>query len=410
MTVRRNLRVAASRDGLAQIAARVARRMAGAVMLGALSIVPAATRADTAPDARIEQAVDAAIRPMMARNQIPGVAVGIVIDGKAAVFNYGVASLDTRQPVTGDTLFELGSVTKTFTATLSAWAQENGQLQLADPVGKYLPELRGTPFGSVSLLNLGTHTPGGLPLQVPDAIHDDDQLMQYFKAWRPAHEPGTWRTYANPGIGTLGLITAKSMGQDFNTLIEQRLFPALGLKNSFIDVPAARVADYAQGYTKDGRPIRMAGGVLASEAYGVKSTAADMLRFVEANMNMIPLDAQVQRAITATHTGYFKAGPMTQDLIWEQYPYPVSLQTVLQGNAPAMALQGMHVSAIEPPLAPMNAVWINKTGGTNGFGAYVAFVPAKHMGIVILANRSFANDDRVAAAWKILASLEGRGE
>jgi beta-lactamase class C len=135
-----------------------------------------------------------------------------------------------------------------------------------------------------------------------------------------------------------------------------------------------------------------------------------MLRFVEANMTLIRLDTPLQRAITDTHTGYFKAGPMTQDLIWEQYPYPVALKSLLEGNAPAMALNATPVTAIEPPLAPMNDVWINKTGSTNGFGAYVAFVPARRMGIVILGNRNFPIEDRVAAAHKILTSLDSIGQ
>lgn len=409
MRARRGITIMFGGDGLAKFAARAfgARAVPTMTLLCAMSIAPCTSHAGSATPDRIRHAVDEAIRPMMAKDRIPGVAVGIVVDGKPAVFNFGVASTQTHKPVTDDTLFELGSVTKTFTVTLTSWAQTNGQLSLSDSVGKYLPSLRGTPFGNVSLLNLGTHTPGGLPLQVPDEIRSDEQLMRYFKAWRPTYAPGTYRTYANPGIGTLGVIAAKSMGQDFNSLIEQRLFPALGLRNSFIDIPAARAGDYAQGYTKDGKPIRMTAGVLASEAYGVKSTAADMLRFVEANMNLIGIDAQLQRAITDTHTGYFKAGPMTQDLIWEQYPYPVALKSLLQGNAPAMVLNATPVTAIEPPLPPMNNVWINKTGSTNGFGSYVAFVPAKRLGIVILANRNFPIEDRVAAAHRILTSLDG---
>lgn len=373
-------------------------------LLCALGVSGVSHAAD-APQDRIRQTVDAVIEPMMAKDGIPGMAVGVIVDGRAQVFNYGVASTQTGKPVTDATLFELGSVSKTFTATLTQWAQVDGHLKLSDDVDKYLPTLRGTPFGKVSLLNLGTHTPGGLPLQVPDDVHNDAQLMRYFQAWRPAYAPGTYRTYANPGIGTLGVIAAKSMGQDFTVLIEQRLFPALGLTNSFIDVPAGRAADYAQGYTKDGKPIRMAGGVLAAQAYGVKSTAADMLRFIQANMKETRLDAHLQRAIIDTHTGYFKAGPMTQDLIWEQYPYPVALNTLTQGNAPAMALDANPVTSITPPEAPGDDVWINKTGSTNGFGSYVAFVPQKHMGIVILGNRNFPILDRVAAAHKILTSL-----
>ncbi|WP_408528409.1 class C beta-lactamase [Paraburkholderia fungorum] len=368
------------------------------------AITPASHAADD-PQARIRSAVDEVMQPVMAKYGIPGVAVGIIDGDRHYIINYGLASKETGKPVTRDTLFELGSVSKTLTATLTSYAQVRGVLSLSDPAGKYLPSLGNSPFGKVSLINLGTHTPGGLPLQVPDNIHDNDQLMQYFKDWQPTYTPGTYRTYANPGIGALGLITAKSMGQDFDGLMEHQLFPALGMKNSYIIVPAAKLADYAQGYTKEGKPIRVAPGVLSSEAYGVKATAADMVRFLEANMNLVQVDPKLQRAIINTHTGYFKAGPMTQDLIWEQYAYPVTLKALLDGNSPAMILNATPVTAIVPPQDPREDVWINKTGSTNGFGTYVAFVPQKRLGIVILANKNIPNDDRVNAAYRILTSL-----
>ncbi|WNC91873.1 class C beta-lactamase [Paraburkholderia sp. FT54] len=374
------------------------------VVFALCATAPVSRAADTTQDA-IKRTVDAAIQPLMAKDGIRGMAIGIVAGGKAYVYNYGAASTETNQPVTPDTLFELGSVSKTFTATLATYAQLSGDLSLSDPTSKYLPVLQGSQFGNVKLVNLGTHTPGGLPLQVPDGIHTDAELMQYFKAWQPSCAPGTCRTYANPGIGTLGLITAKSMGQDFTVLLQQSLFPAMGLKNSYIDVPPARMPDYAQGYKKDGAPIRMTPGVLSAEAYGVKSTAADMTRFLQANMNLLQLDAKLQRAITQTHIGYFKAGVLTQDLIWEQYAYPVALKTLLAGNSSTMALNATPTAEIKPPLAPRQDVWINKTGSTNGFGAYVAFIPEKQLGIVMLANRNFPNEARVAAAYEILTAL-----
>jgi beta-lactamase class C len=341
----------------------------------------------------------------MKQYEIAGMAVGVIADGKPYVFNYGLASRKPRTPVTGNTLFELGSISKTFTATLAAKAQIDGYVSLSDRTSKYLPVLKDTPFGDVTLLNLGTHTPGGLPLQVPDNVNNIDELMQYFRQWKPAYAAGTYRTYANPGIGTLGLITAKSMDQDFDTLMEQRLFPALGLRSSYINVPAARAKDYAEGYTKNGAPIRMKPGVLSSEAYGIRTTAADMVRFLQANMGLVDLDPKLQRAITDTHTGYFNAGPMTQDLIWEQYPYPVALEKLLEGNAPAMILNATPVIELKPPQPPRNDVWINKTGSTNGFGAYVAFIPQKRFGIVMLANKNIPNDARVTAAYQIFESL-----
>ena len=312
----------------------------------------AACHAANDPQPKIKSAVDAEIRPVMAEYGVPGMAVGVIVAGKHYIYTYGVASRQTRAPVTGDTLFEIGSISKTFTATLASYAQRIGDLSLSDSTSKYLPALRGIPFGGVSLLNLGTHTPGGLPLQVPDKIKNNDELLQYFKTWKPAYPPGTYRTYSNVGIGTLGWITAISMKRDFVALMEQRLFPGLGLKSTYIQIPKSQMANYAQGYTARNTPIRMATGVLSSEAYGVKTTAPDMVRFMEANMDMVSVDKQMQHAITATHTGYFQAGPMTQDLIWEQYAYPVTLQSLLQGNSAAMALHPNAVKKINPPEGP----------------------------------------------------------
>jgi len=361
---------------------------------------------------KIEKAVNAQIRPLMKKYGVPGIAVGVTVDGKPYIFCYGVASTQSRQPVTADTLFEIGSISKTFTATLASYAEAIGDLSLTDPTSKYLPALNGSKFGNVSLLSLGTHTPGGLPLQVPDNIKNNDELLLYLKNWQPAYPPGTYRTYSNIGIGTLGWITAKAMKEDFATLMEQRLFPELGLKGVYIDVPRSDVANYAQGYTAGNAPIRMEAGVLSSEAYGVKATAPAMVRFLEANMSSISVDRKLQRAIAATHTGYYQAGPMTQDLIWEQYPYPVSLDALLEGNSSKMALHATRVTKINPPESPRKDVWINKTGSTNGFAAYVAFVPAKQVGIVILANKNYPTDARVIAAYNILTAIasEASGE
>jgi beta-lactamase class C len=349
--------------------------------------------------------VDAAVRPVLEKYHIPGMAVGIAGDKRSYVFNYGVAVMRSRKPVTNDTLFELGSISKTFTATLAAYAAVKGHLDLSDTTGKHLRVLRGSRFGHTTLLELGTHTPGGLPLQVPDDVHSIDELMQYFRRWRPSCTPGACRTYANPGIGTLGLITAMSVDASFDTLMKQRLLPALGMRNTYIHVPVARMADYAEGYVRDDSPVRMTPGVLDSETYGMKSTAADMVHYLQANMELVALDRDLEHAITATHTGYFQAGVMTQDLIWEEYPYPVTLQHLLAGNSTAMLLQPTPVTRISPPERPRQDVWINKTGSTNGFGAYVAFIPAQRLGVVILANRNYPIGARVTAAYRILTAL-----
>lgn len=353
--------------------------------------------------ASVSHAVDTTVKPLMAKNAIPGMAVGVVAGGKPFFFYYGVASKQTAQPVSDSTLFEVGSISKTFNATLASYAQLRGFISLSDKVEKYLPSLRGTPFGNVTLLNLGTHTAGILPLQVPDGIDNDEQLLEYLKSWRSAKAPGTVRVYNNISIGTLGLIVSRSMHEDFATLMDRRLFPELGLKNTYVEVPSAKMPDYAEGYRENGTAVRMTPGELWQEAYGVRTTAGDLVRFLQANMGEIPLDDSFMRAIAATHTGYFQAGVMTQDLVWEQYRWPAALSTLLAGTDMVEDVVPAH--AIEPPLQPQANVWINKTGSTNGFGAYVAFIPSKALGIVLLANKNYPLDERVKAAFDILSQL-----
>jgi beta-lactamase class C len=196
-------------------------KSAAIAVLCASALLPANSHAAGDRRAVVERVVAQAIRPVMARYGVPGMAVGIVTNGQNYVYDYGVASKATRRPVSSNTLFEIGSISKTFTATLASYAQVSGKLSLSDFATRYLPSLRGSSFDRVSLVNLGTHTSGGLPLQVPGSIANNNQLMAYFQHWRPAYAPGTYRTYSNPGIGMLGMIAARSMNEDFALRLSQ---------------------------------------------------------------------------------------------------------------------------------------------------------------------------------------------
>ncbi|WP_376785032.1 class C beta-lactamase [Achromobacter insolitus] len=359
-----------------------------------------------AGQADADRKIDEAVQAVMREHDIPGMSIAVTQDGTQRLYNYGVASRETGKPAGSDTLYEVGSISKTYTATLAAYAQARGRLALGDSPAKFLPELAGSDFAKLSLINLGTHTTGGFPLQVPDAIKNQAQLMAYLKNWKPEHPAGTYRTYANPSIGMLGVVAAKSLNQPFKAAMERDLFPKLGLTSTYIDVPAARMADYAQGYNKQNAPVRVNPGVLADEAYGVKTSARDLIRFVDANMGLNVTNAELRDAIGQTHVGYYQLGDMVQDLAWEQLRYPATLDALLTANAGNYNSQSQPVAALNPPLPPQQAVWINKTGSTNGFGGYVAFVPSKRLGIVILANRNYPNEARVRLAYRILGELD----
>lgn len=367
-----------------------------------LSCAPAAPGA--ASPGALTAAVETAFRPLMAQYDIPGMAIAVTANGQRHFFCYGVAARDSGAPVTQDTLFEIGSVSKAFTATLASFAQVLGRISLNDHPGKYMPQLVGSAIDRASLLNLSTYTAGGLPLQFPPAVTDDADMQRYFRQWAPDAAPGRQRRYSNPSIGLLGHVAALAMNSDFPDLVQREIFPGLGLAHSYIQVPDAEMENYAWGYTADNKPIRVNPGVFDAEAYGVKSSAADMIRFVEDNIAPEDLEPPMRQAVDDTHVGYFKVDDMVQGLGWEQYPYPISLDRLLAGNSDAMTMESHPATPVAPQF-PSQPTLFNKTGSTNGFGAYVAFVPEKKIGIVILANKNFPNAARITAADAVLQQL-----
>lgn len=378
----------------------------GMIAVASLFHGSSACAADGGEQARLERAVNDAIQPVMKENDIPGMAVAVTVNGKRYVFNYGVASRENGQKVTEDTIFELGSISKTFTATLASYAQLRGTLSFSDKASKYLPALAGSSFDTISLLDLGTYTAGGLPLQFPDDVTGQDKMIAYYRSWKPTYAPGTRRLYSNPSIGLFGYLAAASVGESFDDLMEGKIFPALGLSHTYIRVPQDQMGNYAYGYAKSNKPIRVGPGPMDSEAYGVKTTAADMIHFLEVNMDSSKQDETLQSAIATTHTGYYRIGDMTQGLGWEMYAYPTSLERLQAGNSNEMSRNPNKANKLMPPQPPRRDVLINKTGSTNGFGAYVAFVPAKGIGIVMLANRNYPIPARVKAAYRILTALD----
>ncbi|WP_420963333.1 class C beta-lactamase [Brucella sp. IR073] len=359
-------------------------------------------------DSALRQAVDEAIKPVMEKNDVPGMAVAVTVDGKHYFFNYGLASKKDGRKVTENTIFEIGSISKTFNATLGGYAEAEGKISLSDKASQYWPALKGTSFDKISLLELATYTAGGLPLQFPDGVTTDAKMEAYYKNWKPAYAPGTHRQYSNPSIGLFGDLTARGLGGVYDSLLQKNVLAPLGLTNTFTKVPEARMGDYAYGYSKAGKPIRVNPGLFDSAMYGVKTTSSDLIKFVDANIDPSKLDPALQKAIAATHTGYFKIGPMTQGLGWELYPYPVTLDRLLDGNSNDMARKANKAERLNPPQEPTKDLFINKTGSTNGFGAYAAFVPAKRIGVVILANKAYPNADRVKAGYRILQAAENQ--
>ncbi|MFV9681225.1 PRC family class C beta-lactamase [Pseudomonas sp. NY15367] len=375
-------------------------------LFAALTLL-AASQAPASPS--LETQVDAAAKSMMQAYAIPGMAIAISHKGQQHFFEYGVASRESDQLVDRHTLFELGSISKLFTATLGAYAEARGTLNLSDNASQYLPALQGSAFDHISLLDLATYTAGGLPLQFPDAVGNEKQMLAYYRNWQAVYPPGTQRLYSNPSIGLFGHLAAASLAEPFQKLMEQDLLPQLGMQESYVQIPAEQMARYAWGY-RDDKAVRVTPGAMDAEAYGLKSTAADMLRFIEANLHPNELPAPLHQAISATHRGYYQVGDMTQALGWERYTYPISLEKLQAGNSAEMALQPQTVERFSVPKPADGDLLLNKTGSTNGFGAYILLLPARDTGLVILANRNYPNAERVRLALQILTTLQASSD
>ncbi|ELB2865032.1 beta-lactamase, partial [Vibrio alginolyticus] len=353
---------------------------------------------------QLKSVVDECAKGLINEYDIPGLAVAVTIDGKRYFYNYGLADVSKGSLVTNDTIFELGSISKTFAATLTGYAQEKGKLNMDDKVKDYIPELENSALGNTKLVNVATYTAGGLPLQFPSEVTNDAEMMQYYKTWKPEYEAGTKRKYSNPSIGLFGYIGALSMKSDYTEMMETVILPELGMTNTFVDVPKDKLNNFAFGYSSEGKPVRVNPGILDAQAYGIKSTSLDMLQYIEANMGQAQLNTDIENALERTHTKYFDTDTFTQAVGWEGYDYPVSLSQLLKGNSSDVILKAKPVQASVSGTLGRD-VWYNKTGSTGGFGAYVAYVPSEKIGIVILANKNYPNAERVEAAYHIISSV-----
>mgnify|MGYP001025939196 FL=1 len=371
-------------------------------------LLSVASSAFAAPmsEKQLAEVVERTFTPLMNAQAIPGMAVAVIYQGQPHYFTFGKADVAANKPVTPQTLFELGSISKTFTGVLGGDAIARGEIALGDPVAKYWPELTGKQWQGIRMLDLATYTAGGLPLQVPDEVTDTASLLRFYQNWQPQWKPGTTRLYANASIGLFGALAVKPSGMSYEQAMTTRVFKPLKLDHTWINVPKAEEAHYAWGY-REGKAVHVSPGMLDAEAYGVKTNVKDMASWVIANMKPDSLQApSLKQGIALAQSRYWRVGAMYQGLGWEMLNWPVDAKTVVGGSDNKVALAPLPVAEVNPPAPPVKASWVHKTGSTGGFGSYVAFIPEKQLGIVMLANKSYPNPARVEAAYRILDALQ----
>ena len=259
-----------------------------------------------------------------------GIAVGILTADGARYITHGVADKTTRLEVGQDTLFEVGSLTKVFTALLLADAIERGEMKLDDPIAQYLPKKVTVPDydgKSITLVDLATHTSGLPPnpanLDAPGiaggyARYTTEQLYEYLSDLKLTRAPGTQWEYSNTGMGLLAHILSLHAGVSYEELLRTRILKPLGMNSTTIALSKEQQQRMATGYDADLNPVGLTdfGGLVG--AGGIRATAADMLRFAAAELGFTdhPLKAAMARMRSITRPG--PAPAMVQHLGWRE--------------------------------------------------------------------------------------------
>ncbi|MCC7001164.1 MAG: serine hydrolase, partial [Gemmatimonadaceae bacterium] len=318
--------------------------------------------------------LDSLITAEMARTKTPGAQVAVVVDGKLAYAKgYGVADIETGRPVTTQTLFRVGSVTKMVAAaTLSQLAAE-GKLDLQAPIGTYVTEIKGKKVADVSTHQLLTHTAGWLDNAVAYGRMGEGALGEVFREIGDTlffTAPGRVISYSNPGYSMAGYVAERAGGARFATLTEQLVLRKAGMMHSTFKPLEAMTRDFSQGHagapTATGTVVRPFTENTAQWAAGfLFSNTAEFARFTMLLMNGGTLDGS--RILAAEAVQRMTSG-----------------HQAIPGSTTSKYGYGLTIG-----MRGTERIW-QHGGAINGFDASVTMFPDRKMAVILFDNRSGA--------------------
>lgn len=354
-----------------------------------------ATSGSLSPE--FEKQVDDLVIPEVRSGKHVGIVVGVLENGQVWTRGYGRTSTRSGDPPDGDSVFEIGSITKTFTCTALAVMSERGQVRLDDHVGGCLPSSVQVPehgAKQITLETLATHT-SGLPRVAdnmgimsdfsgdPYADYSDDQLYEFLNAHNLRRTPGAEHEYSNLGMGLLGLALSRKAGSGYEQMVTGLVCKPLGMRDTAITLSDSQKARLVQGYAVQERLGRILFAVPSENwsfqdctagAGALKSTANDMLKYVKANIDAP--DDSLGQALQLAHTPRFKIDDSES--------------------------VGLGWFTLNVPWADEPVIWHN--GGTGGYRSFAGFCKQRKLGVVVLGNSATDVD---LTAFRILKAMIG---
>jgi len=332
-----------------------------------------------------EARINRILRANLALGGAPGYAVGTIRNGQQSLYFAGTQNVNTGKPFDRNTVGEIGSITKTFTAFLLADLVNQGVISLDDSVNKYMPadlKLPSKSGVSVKIKHLLNHT-SGLP-RIPDdlpATLDDpystysvSKMGAYLKRVTLDSTPGTTFEYSNTAVGLAGFLVARLTGKSYQQNIREKIMQPLGMQATFINQADTPVSNVAQGYNA-GKPLGFWEFTEVLEAAGgIKSTVNDMLLYLNAFMNS-PATSDLGKGFAQTRQPTF----------------------TIASNM-AIGLNWIIDNRTTDPI-----YWHN--GGTGGFSSYLACIPGKKTGVFVFSNGSSVSSNTDVIGRAIMAEL-----
>ncbi len=303
-----------------------------------------------------------------------GIVVGTIDEKGRQITAYGKSSQDRPQPPDGDTVFEIGSITKVFTSLLLADMVERSEVKLDDPVAKFLPESVKVPDHDgrhITLLDLSMQVSGlpRLPANLkpadpanPYADYNAPRLYEFLSSHTLTRAPGAKYEYSNLGAGLLGHALARRAGMDYEALVRRRILSPLGMNDTSIALSEAQKKRLAAGYNAALRPVKNWDLDALAGAGALRSTANDMLKFLAANLELTgtPLQPAMRRMRSMRR----------------------------ETGAPDLEIaMAWHI------LTKFGAQIVWHNGGTAGYRSFTGFDPVKKKGVIVLCNTFLDIDD-----------------
>ncbi|SPE62214.1 putative Serine-type D-Ala-D-Ala carboxypeptidase [Verrucomicrobia bacterium] len=338
---------------------------------------------------------DAAEISTFLRDHFEGTNAGMVIgllDGRGSRL-LGAGRLDnhTSRGVDGDTIFEIGSITKTFTALLFLDMVERGEMKLDDPVTRYLPKgvkVPGYRDKEITLLNLAAQD-SGLPMNADNLAAGDwlaaynaytaADLYAFLSRYALTNAPGTEFRYSNVGMSLLGHVMELKAGTSFESLVVNRICRPLGISSTFITPAVESKARLALGHDEKGRATGYYQLQVMAGAGALLSTANDLLKYLSANLGLRPSNL---------------------------HPLMDKMQVVLHAapDEGRTAMPWFDEKVYSPPGTDL----LGHAGGTGGCSTFIGFDRVQRRGVVVLSNQRIIHSSSVG--WRILqgAPLCGR--